>query len=106
MKEALSKEAPVHWGSTTTTSKKSISTKNTIRVYSIAKYSWWKVLDTSTILREPTNPTFKLPRALIVAEEESKYVPQKFYFSYPFYQSVFEGIVKRKFWYANGTIKK
>ena len=29
-------------------------------------------------MEDPVNPTFKLPCALTFAEEEAKYVPQKF----------------------------
>ena len=57
-------------------------------------------------MEKPTNPMFKLPHAPTVVEEESKYVPQKFYFSKKFDRPVFEGIVNRKVRYATGTIKK
>ena len=50
--------------------------------------------------------TFKIPRTPEVAEEEAKYVPQKFDFAEKFDRAVFEGRVKRKVRYANGTIKK
>ena len=77
LKEALSKEAPMNRDRTTTTEKKSSSPKKTTGVYSITEDSWWKVLDTSTIMEDPTDPTFKPTRGQTVAEEESKYVPQK-----------------------------
>ena len=77
MNETLSKQSPVNHDRTTTTEKKSSSPKKTTGVYSITEDSWWKVLDTSTIMENPTDPTFKPTRAQTVAEEESKYVPQK-----------------------------
>ena len=68
----------------------------TTGVYSISKYSWWKFIKTSTIVEEPRNPKFKLPRAPTVSEEESKCVSQKFDFTYKFDQNEFEGRMKRK----------
>ena len=57
MKEELNKESPLHRDSTTNTVNKSISANDTTGVYSIAEDSWGKVLDTSTIVEDPTNPT-------------------------------------------------
>ena len=105
LKEALSKEAHMHREIITAAAKKSSSAKKTTGVYSVAEYYWWKVLGTSKIVEEPTNPTFKLPYAPTVSEEESKYIPQKFDFAEKFDRPLFEGRVKRKVGYANGTIK-
>ena len=57
MMEELNKESPLHRDSTTNTVNKSISANDTTGVYSIAEDSWGKVLDTSTIVEDPTNPT-------------------------------------------------
>ena len=96
LKEAFIKEAPVHLDSTTTTSNKPSITNKTTRVYIIAEDSWWKFLKTSMKAEEPTNPTFKLPRAPTVAEEEAKYVPHNFDFKEKFDRPVCEGRVKKK----------
>ena len=80
----------MHCNSKTTTAKKSSIAKNTTRVYSILEYSWWKIINNSTNVEEPTNPTFKLPRAPTVAEEESKYLLQIFDFADKFDRPVFE----------------
>ena len=86
----------MHRESTTTTSNKSSSGNKTTGVYSIAEDSWWKVLYTSTIIDDTRNQMFKLTHAPTVAEEETKYVPQKFEVAEKFYRPVFERIMKRK----------
>ena len=62
-------------------------------------------IKTSTIVEDPRNPTFKLTCAPTVSKEEAKYVPQKFDFTDNFDRPEFEGRVKRKVRYSNGTIK-
>ena len=95
-KKELGKESHVHRDISTNTAKKSSTKNKTTGVCSISEDSWRKVLETITIVEEPTNPTFKLPHAPEVAEEEANYVPHRFDFAEKFDQPVFEIIAKRK----------
>ena len=58
---------------------------------------WRPLLPDSEVVAEPLNPTFKLPRAPTITEQDAAYVPPKYNFSnYTFAIPKFTGSVERR----------
>ena len=103
LREAMTSEAPVYSSPEIVPTKKKAKNAG---VYDLPSDAWWKILQTKSTVEEPTNLTFRLPRAPTVNPEDAATVPVKFNFAEKFNRPKFAGVSRRDVQFANGTIKK
>ena len=110
LKKALEEKVPVA-GATKSKPKKKKSKSRSDGEKGMGAFpstSFWKILSPDNEpTAEPSNPTFREPRAPTVEERDAKYVPVKFNFSsYKFDIPIFSAFVERISRWVNGRDKK